>query len=530
VPVLVLINSWASFFPERVAPWRATAATQLRTQLEERLLPPFIAAQRWFGGKGAVIVRAHLSDYLEWEFKVGHWMLALIDVESSGESAQYFLPLAIAFEDVPESRWLKLQPFSIARVRQQAAVGVLADASADDSFGRAVVESIGAAQELRTAHGRIVFSPTAAYAQLRGEPGTDLAAGAPLAQGSNTALKCGDRLFLKFYRRLRPGVNPEAEIGRFLTEVAHFAHIAQVAGVVEYHREGGEVATLALLQAFVMNQGDGWDYTVNYLVRFLQDQRGTEPPSADAHGAYLAIVRTLATRTAQLHRALATATDDPAFAAVAATSSDVRAWRERARGAVDSTFMLLEGAVERLPAAAQPHAADLLSRRQRLVDRIGALGTDDVRTLKIRVHGDYHLGQVLLVRNDFVIVDFEGEPARPLTERREKESPLRDVAGMLRSFAYARRAALQRTTPQSAEDCARWEALLEVWEKSARETFVSVYDEVARAGHLYKSFEEVRPLMQLFEIEKALYELRYELANRPDWVVIPLRALAVMSA
>jgi maltose alpha-D-glucosyltransferase/alpha-amylase len=265
-------------------------------------------------------------------------------------------------------------------------------------------------------------------------------------------------------------------------------------------------------------------------VRFLQDQRGIEPPSADAHGAYLAIVRTLATRTAQLHCALATATDDPAFAAVAATSSDVRAWRERARGAVDSTFMLLEGAVEQLPAAAQPHAADLLSRRQRLVDRIGALGTDDVRTLKIRVHGDYHLGQVLLVRNDFVIVDFEGEPARPLTERREKESPLRDVAGMLRSFAYARRAALQRTTPQSAEDCARWEALLEVWEKSARETFVSVYDEVARAGHLYKSFEEVRPLMQLFEIEKALYELRYELANRPDWVVIPLRALAVMSA
>jgi maltose alpha-D-glucosyltransferase/alpha-amylase len=529
VPGLVLINSWASFFPERVAHWRATAAAQLRKQLEERVLPAFIAAQRWFGGKGAVIVRAHLADYLEWEFKRGHWMLAVIDVESGGESAQYFLPLAIAFEDVPESRWLKLQPFSIARVRQQAAVGVLADAAADESFSRAVVESIGAAQELRTAHGRLVFSPTAAYARLRGDPGADLAAGAPLTQGSNTALKCGDRLFLKFYRRLRPGVNPEAEIGRFLTEVAHFGHIAPVAGVVEYHREGGEVATLALLQAFVMNQGDGWDYTVNYLVRFLQDQASAAPLSADAHGAYLALVRTLAKRTAQLHGALATATDDPAFAAVAATAADVRAWRERTSSAVDATFTLLEDAVARLPAAAQPHAAELLSRRQKLVARIGATGTHEPRALKTRVHGDYHLGQVLLVRNDFVIVDFEGEPARPLAERRDKTLPLRDVAGMLRSFAYARRAALQKTTPQSPDDYAKWEALLEEWEKSARETFVSVYDEVARAGHLYESFDEVQPLLSLFEIEKALYELRYELGNRPDWAVIPIRALTAMS-
>src|ERR1700681_377258 len=236
VPVLVLIDSWASFFPERVSAWRATAATQLRTQLEERLLPAFIAAQRWFGGKGSVITRAHLWDYLEWQDKLGHWMLTLIDIESGGERTQYFLPLAIAFEDVPESHWLKLQPLAIARVRQQAAVGVLADASADEGFGRAVVESIGAAQELRCQHGNIIFSPTAAYARLRGETSASLAAGAPLAQGTNTALKCGDRLFLKLYRRLQSGVNPEAEIGRFLTEVARFSHIAAVAGVVEYRR------------------------------------------------------------------------------------------------------------------------------------------------------------------------------------------------------------------------------------------------------------------------------------------------------
>jgi maltose alpha-D-glucosyltransferase/alpha-amylase len=186
--------------------------------------------------------------------------------------------------------------------------------------------------------------------------------------------------------------------------------------------------------------------------------------------------------------------------------------------------------MERLPPAAQSYARAVLAGRQQLLERIDAGTPQGVRALRIRVHGDYHLGQVLLVRNDFVIVDFEGEPARALAERREKESPLRDVAGMLRSFAYARRQAIQRSTPQTPEDCLRWELHLDEWEQSVRKTFVSVYDEVARACHLYESFAEVEPLMHLFEIDKALYELRYELGNRPDWAVIPLRALAAISA
>jgi maltose alpha-D-glucosyltransferase/alpha-amylase len=309
VPVLVLIDSWASFFPERVAQWRAKAATQLRTQLEERLLPAFIAAQRWFGGKGAGIARAHLADHLEWEFKQCRWMLALIDIESGAERAQYFLPLALVFEDVPESRWLKLQPFSIARVRQQAAVGVLADAAADESFGRAVIESIGAAAELATAHGRLVFAPTAAYAQLRGDPGADLGAGAPLTQGSNTALKCGDRLFLKLYRRLRGGLNPEAEVGRFLTEVAHFsAHRAggRHGRIPARGRRAGNACAAAGLR-HESGRRLGLHRQLSDALSAGSAQR--RAAAADVHGAYLAIVRTLATRTAQLHCALATTTD-----------------------------------------------------------------------------------------------------------------------------------------------------------------------------------------------------------------------------
>ena len=530
VPVLVLTNSWASFFSERVAAWRAKAANQLRTTLEERLLPGFLAAQRWFAGKGAAISHVRLSDYLEWEVKPGHWMLALIDVESGTESAQYFLPLVIVFEDAAESRWLRLQSVAIARVRQQAAVGVLAEASLDEGFCGAIIEAIGAAQELRTEHGTLVFAPTARYAQLRGDPAADLSTGLPLTQGSNTTLKCGTKLFLKFYRRLQPGVNPEVEIGRFLTEVAHFAHIAAIAGVVEYRREDGAAFTLALLHAFVPNQGDAWEYTINYLVRFLEDLRTSEPLTPDAHGAYLALMRTLGTRTAQLHCALATASDDPAFGTAALEAADLVALHEHVKNAVDSTFSLLEGALERLPAATRTQAAELLTRRERLMRRISTNDLTRVRALKTRTHGDFHLGQVLLVRNDFAIVDFEGEPARSLAERREKQSPLRDVAGMLRSFAYARHAALQRVTPLTSDDSSKWDALLEVWEHSVRDTFLGVYDKIARSCHLYESFEEVQPLMNLFEIDKALYELRYELGNRPDWTLIPMRALLAMSA
>jgi maltose alpha-D-glucosyltransferase / alpha-amylase len=530
LPVLVLISSWTSFFPERVSPWRAAAAVALRKKLEERLLPAFIAAQRWYGGKGSASVRAELADHLEWESPRCKWMLTIVDVDSGVERAPYFMPLAIEFEDAPESRSLKLQPFSIARVRQQALVGVLADAAADEAFGRAVVNAIGASLELRTAHGGLRFIPTSAFAQLRGDPDADLSSAAPLTQGSNTAVRCGERLLLKFYRRLRAGVNPEAEVGRFLTEVAHFTHIAPVAGVVEYQRDGAETTTVALLQAFVMNQGDGWDYTVNYLLRFLQDQATGAVLAADVHGGYLALVRILAQRTAELHCALATSTTDPAFATQVVTAEDLHLWRAGVTESIDSTFALLEGSLGRLTVSAQALAHALLARRAALLQRLATLGAKvPQRALKIRVHGDYHLAQVLLIRNDFLIVDFEGEPARPLAERRAKQLPLRDVAGMLRSFAYARRAALERSAPKSLEDAAKWEDLLEEWERSVRECFVSIYDEVARSRHLYESWRDMQPLLALFEIDKALYELRYELGNRPDWAVIPMRALAAMS-
>jgi len=525
LPVLVLFDGWTSFFPERVANWRAGLATRLRQQLEARVVPGFIATQRWYAGKGAPIQSARLGDNGEWDTPHGRWLAGVFEVQGKGQTDLYFLPFAIAYEDTEESRWQRLQPGAIARVRRQATVGVLADATADENFCRAVVEGIGAHAEIRTERGLVKLTPSACYAQLRGDPGAPLAVSPATGQGSNTTVRVGEQFFLKFYRRLQSGINPELEVGRYLTEVVRFPNIVPVAGAAEYQDEQGKPVTLALLQAFVMNQGDGWDYTVNYLSRFLEERSTVAALPEDVHGLYLELMKTLATRTAELHRALATPTADAAFSPEPIRAEDLAAWRVATTQQAHQTLDLLAQHLAGLPPAATADAESLLARRDVLLRRIESAAATVPPGLKIRCHGDYHLGQVLLRRNDFIIVDFEGEPARPLAERRCKHSPLRDLAGMLRSFAYAGRAALQRSTAQGGDETARFESLLERWESEVRRTFLASYDGIARAAGLYRSLQEVRPLLALFETEKALYEVRYELGNRPDWVGIPLRSL-----
>ena len=526
LPVMVLVDGWNSFFPERVPEWRADLSSRLRAQLESKALPSYVSAQRWYGAKGTPIARVQLNDFADWQTKEGRWLVSVFDVETRGDASRYFMPLTLALEDVDEARLHRLQPGAVARVRQQSVVGIIADACVDEGFCRAVVDAIGAGTQLPTNAGNLRFVATRTFTELRGDPSTPLPVNpTPVQSSSNTTVRIGDPFFLKVYRRLQKGINPELEIGRYLTEVVHFPNIVPVAGALEHRSADGTATTLALLQGFVMNQGDGWDYTVNYLVRFLEDRRTGAPLPEDVHGLYLALIRTLARRTAELHCALATPTADAAFAPEPITQHDIAHWYATARVQVQTTFELLKSQVAQLPAAVAVEADLLMAHRAALLKRLEARPGLPPVGIKIRHHGDYHLGQVLVKRNDFVIVDFEGEPARPLEERRAKSSPLRDVAGMLRSFQYAMSAAQKRCAMQSADDCATWVPLLERWEAETRATFTAVYDEVARACGLYKSLEEVRPLLDLFEIDKALYEIRYELGNRPDWASIPIRSL-----
>jgi maltose alpha-D-glucosyltransferase/alpha-amylase len=284
---------------------------------------------------------------------------------------------------------------------------------------------------------------------------------------------------------------------------------------------------LAMLQAYVANQGDGWTYSLEYLRRHLEQYRTTPASDAlpvNAHEAYLILIRVLAVRTAELHRALSRPTTNAAFSPQALTRSDFDGYRQRAleeaRGALD----LLAANLEAVPAADRERATAVLAQRDQLLARIEAGAKQALQGAKIRIHGDYHLGQVLVTRNDFVIIDFEGEPGHSLEQRRAKHSPLRDIAGMMRSFGYVQQSALRSVAHNEAE-AARLAPLARAWELQVRTAFLSAYDGAAREAALYESLQPGQGLLGLFELEKALYELRYEVGNRPSWVGIPLQGI-----
>ena len=528
-PVLVLFDGWTSLFRERVMPWRIGMAERLRLQFETDALPRFIEVQRWYGSKGTSITRARLADHAQWESGDRSWLLPLVDLEGLSERSGYFVPLALAWEEHDEERLKNLTLAALAKVRQQANVGVMGDAFADEVFCRAVVAAIGAGLELPAASGQFHFRPTAAYREVAGSA-VELAVlpvARPLAQSSNTIVMLGEQLFLKGYRRLRGGVNPEIELGRHLTDVVHYPNCVPIAGALEYTAANGVVVSLALVQAFVANQGDGWSYTLAYLERFLEPLRTsgeTVPP--DVHGAYLALVQTLGVRTAELHVALARATGDAAFDPEPLGADDLAALRQRALDEAQESFTLLQARVDQLADAERDEARALLQQLEHVRSRIAALAAEG-GGVKIRYHGDYHLGQVLVTRNDFVIIDFEGEPARSFEERRAKGSALRDVAGMLRSFNYAHWGALRRVA-HSGDELDKLTPHAQAWEQQARAAFLSGYQRAVRGTPLAVAVEPGSGLLGLFELEKALYELRYELGNRPDWVSVPLQGIKVL--
>jgi maltose alpha-D-glucosyltransferase/alpha-amylase len=528
-PILVLFDGWLSFFRDRVVPWRITLADKTRKELEVDMLPSFIATQRWYGAKGEAIARVSMLDHALLEAGKVSWLIGLFNVEAGSAASYYFMPLALVWEDHTEDRFTRLAAVTVARVRQQANVGVIADAFADEGFDRTVVAAIAAGTELACDKGRIRFSHTAAFAALAGSDLAGLEVKPLPAQTSNTAVVIGQRLFLKGYRRLQAGTNPELEVGRFLTEVAHFPNAVPLAGSVDYTGADGTTFTLALLQGYVENQGDAWSYTVDYLDRFLEQRvRATEPVPADAHAAYLALIRKLGLRTAEMHLALAVSSGDPAFDPEPVAPADLVAWKARVRDEVQSTLDLVAQRRGELAELTQTDADALIAARQRLLEQIETAAPTRLEAAKIRYHGDYHLAQVLLHENDFIITDFEGEPTRSLSERRAKHSPLRDVAGMLRSFNYVRYAGLQRVATNQPKEYVRLQADAAAWEKQVRGTFLSTYFEAASEGKLFGSPDEVQGLLRLFELEKALYELRYELGNRLDWVYIPLRGLLAL--
>jgi maltose alpha-D-glucosyltransferase / alpha-amylase len=530
LPVLVLFDGWNSFFRDRVVPWRIGMADRTRAQLEDELLPRFVHRQRWFATKGEALSRVRLDDEGLFEAGGRQWLMALAQTVGGQTSDRYNLPLALAYEDDDEERVRALAPLAVSRVRQQAAVGVLADAMGDEAFCRAVVDAIGRRQTLRCRGGTLHFLPTQAFADVtRGAPGDPLVL-TRVATSSNSISLLGHRLFLKAYRRLQAGVNPELELGRHLTE-AGFGPCVPVAGSVEHEADDGTRTVLMLLQAQVANQGDAWTSVTEQLTRTLEAHAAGGSTMAEAMPAMAERIQMLARRVAELHVVLARPSSDPAFAPAPVTPADLALWSDRAAAELALTLQRVSDQLGAWPAPLAALGERVRAAAPALRQRLAAVRELPPSGLKTRHHGDLHLGQVLVVQDDFVLIDFEGEPARPIDERRARHSALRDVAGMLRSLDYARQTALQQVSAVSVEQHALG-AVTREWEQAMRRAFLDGYAEVAVAGGLYAdagAFEAVRPLVELFECEKALYELRYEIDNRPDWIGVPLSGLAALA-
>jgi maltose alpha-D-glucosyltransferase/alpha-amylase len=520
------------------AAWETLLDGNVRTLIERDFLMPFFMRQRWFGGKSR---RTRTARFTDWGLlRRGPQPLFMTIVETEfddGGRHQYFLPLTIC--PASDARALiDRSPHAILATITGARKGVLFDAWLDDRYGRTLLDALEREEQMSTKRGTIRAFKTQAFAGRRGAAGDDLAVGRMSVEQSNTSIVYGDRLILKLFRRVESGANPDLEISRQLTERAGFTRVPTVAGGFEYLPPGADPATLGMMQDLVKSQGDGWSHALNELGRFYEDvgdapappANGTawlsDPappePAARAIGAYIATAATLGRRTAEMHLALGSDTTNPGFIPEPLVLEDL----ER----VTSESLLQARQALQLLASRRPDLADdvgaaadqLLRSGDTLLERIRSGPRREFVASKIRVHGDYHLGQVLLCEGDFYILDFEGEPARPLPERRRKQSPLKDVAGMIRSFSYAAYAGLFAHTSSRRSELARLEGWARVWQLCVSWAFLGAYF-TAVDGALFVPARPGRDaLLEMFVLDKALYELNYELNNRPDWARIPL--------
>ncbi len=401
------------------------------------------------------------------------------------------------------------------------------EALSDREFRDSLLSAIACNSRFEGSAGSLIASRTQAlHYECDGSP---IESRISSAEQSNTSIIYKDRFILKLFRKIEPGVNPDLEIGAFLTQHG-FEHTPAVLGKLEYHAREGDVYAVGILQQFVQNQGDAWKYTLESLNSFFKAGTVNMFPSIPSHarellGPYADSAQLLGTRTAQMHAALADSAD-PDFAPEPFTREDGQKLYDEMLGQADISFELLRRKQAVLPEDAAETAQELLRIEHRVTERFRAIRDYPITAVRIRYHGDFHLGQVLYTGDDFMIIDFEGEPARPLSQRRGKTLAMRDVAGMIRSFQYAAYTALSAQAPHTAAE--PWAAF---WNASVSATYLEAY--FSAAGNLPfvpANAEEKRLILDAFLLQKALYEVAYELNNRPDWVHIPLRGiLSLMS-
>jgi maltose alpha-D-glucosyltransferase/alpha-amylase len=502
----------------------------------------YVGSRRWFSGKARTIASLQITETVALPAEAGHLAFVRVDY-ADGEPETYLLPLAVMQARRASEQESSKLPTLIARLREGH---FLYEPVSDTRFASALLETIAKRRTLKAEHGAATGE---ASRELRGMRSTgELHPQVLKGEQSNTAILYGERFFMKLFRRLEPGINTDLEVTQFLNEETSFTGTPRLAGSLQYENKAGTPTTLALLQNYAENSDDAWRYTVDAIGRFFDSvmsdagaaDRFVKATPADSLlaiatrpvpelaqqtiGVYLNDAEILGRRTAQMHLALASRDDIAAFAPEPITPHYQRSIYQHIRSQAVRTFQLL-----RRRGKGNPVVEELLGREEEIQQRIRRILDGRITGLRIRTHGDYHLGQVLHTGNDFIIIDFEGEPSRPLSERRIKRSALRDVAGMLRSFHYAPYAVLFGQSQHSvirAEDAAAVENGATFWYRWVSAAFLRAYlEESGNAAHLPQTREELQVLLDAHLLEKALYEIAYEMNNRPDWVSIPLRGV-----
>ena len=516
---------------------KATIGGKNLSELQS-VMPDFITGQRWFAGKSERPRGVTVKALGEPTAGSAEHLLTEVTVRAATGDQRYFLPLSARWGE----RYLHPQdselPYTIAKVRQGPKIGALVDGARNPDLARMMISAIAAGQDVPLDGGRLVFTPSKTHREGLDEAlAVEVDAVRPLTgEQSNTSILVGTTAILKYYRRMRDGLQPEIEITHFLTEHTDFEAAPKLYGSVELVREDGTRTAVAALFQQVQNQGDAWSVVVDALSRYLRDNAYSSQPALD-EGAdpaaqsepklviQLDAAEVLGRRTGEMHAALATKTGDPDFDPERLDDESYMALIADAKREAGEALALLSGAKAGLPADLADDIERLLGAEKDILtwfDRFGGLKIDTHRT---RIHGDYHLGQVLVSKNDVVILDFEGEPGREMEERRAKFSPLRDVAGMLRSFDYAAFAARDRAGPADETTGERLREMAETWRDETSESYLGHW---ATASGLSLADPAMAQLLDLFVLQKAFYELKYEAAMRPGWLSIPLRGIIAL--
>ncbi|HZR46197.1 MAG TPA: maltose alpha-D-glucosyltransferase [Candidatus Manganitrophaceae bacterium] len=530
--------------------WENILEGRARETLEREILPAYIRGCRWFGGKARGIHQIKIVEAIPFGRDASASRLLFLEVQYlEGLSETYLLPVSFASEEKSGKIVSDFPEGVIARLQVGEMEGVLFDAVYDDTFRRTLLWMISRKYHTRGTGGELVAIPGKSFKELAAKIELPLASQVLKAEQSNTALLYGDKLFFKFYRRLDEGMNPDLEIGKFLTEEVAFSRVPPFAGSIEYRRGGAPPIVIGILQGYVPNQGDAWRYTVEAAGRYfervlsIRDEHPEVPKSPSSilqiayqeippflqellGGVHLEMATLLGKRTAELHLALASNRDDPNFAPEPYTMLYQRSLYQAMQSRARQVLQLLRKNIGRFPKEVREKAEEVLSLEKEIMERFKAIYQRKLSTMKIRIHGDYHLGQVLYTGSDFSIIDFEGEPARALSERRLKRSPFRDVIGMIRSFHYKAYTTLITQAWVRPEDVPVLEPWAELWFKYISGTFLRSYLDTAKgAPFIPKEMEEIEIILNVFLLDKALYEIAYELNNRPEWVPLPLKGI-----